>query len=128
MLNRDGSRTSSDIIDEMNESVDSMSISELSHCKNINHTELLEIFNILLQLSPKSKKEKVMYHIISNYGSKYKLVFNEDPEHEYSFEEQRKMSKLVMMRIQKYDLCKIMDEMEYHDLFVGLINLKTMVI
>lgn len=117
---RPGSRIASDISDRLNQSSENKSIKHLLHCKNITYKDLVNITNLIVSLISEDKQSELMVHMISEYGKKYHVSQKE----EYTFDELKNATKMIMLRISKYDLCQILDDMEYSDIIIPMIKLK----
>ncbi len=109
-----GHRLSSNMVDKLLQDAESKSIEDLVHCKKITHTELLSMINLLaLDLDDDSVAD-LMVNLISEYGSKYNVEIDEGDE--LTMDQLKKISKRILLRIQKYDLCRFIDDNGYTSL------------
>ncbi len=102
-----GRAISSKLSDKFLEDVNSEKIKHLVHCKNITRRDLIDWVNKTVVFLSDDDQIDLMIRLIDELGEKYNIIINDE---ELDLNDLKHLSKQILVRISKYDLCKFLDD------------------
>ncbi len=124
-LYKPGMRLSSNIIDHMQQDTESSKIQHLLHCKNINYEQIVTLFNFMMTWLSETMQNYIMDYLIYHFSEKYNISI--DTNTILSNAQKKKITKRIMLRIEKYDFCQMMNVVGLENWLISNINAKLIV-